>query len=209
MSDMESGSDRLSHRWRNFLFPEPLDLILYSFIAIFLLVLMNIVSLWDYISQNLIGGDSSAVVSSLPKISRVNDLISAHGRVTVALFWAAIGFVVYLLFWVIYSLIIGVRNDVVASHFVRPSGGRGLGYWKSVFNYKGELVLVMILSVLFIFCCFKLVPVFSQLFLVSLLRFSKSSVINLVASIIGLTLLIHIANVLRRFLMDAWGRQIF
>lgn len=208
MTNIQSGSDRLSHNWNRLIFPEPLGFTLFLITGFFLLVLLNVRSLWDYLSQNLIGGDSSAVTTSLPSVAHWNDLISSHGRLAVGLFWAAIGFFIYLLLWVGYSFFIGVRNDVVASHYLKPEGSQGLRYWRSALGPKAELLIVAVLSAAFILGCFKVVPIFSQMFLVGVLRTSKYTLIELTLSIAGLALIIHVANILRFFVRDAWGRQL-
>ena len=205
MVNTTSYSDRSRRPWRNLAYPQTEEILLYILLSVLLLVALNARGLWRYFSVHVVGSDRVSISGSLYQLHDWSGILAAQGRVVQALFWATVGFFTYLIVWIIYNFFIDARNDIVAGEYTHPDSYNRTVYWETAIGSKVLFFAVIASIGLFAFCCTRLLPLFAKLFFLAVNHFSfSSSLLGLLASIIGVSVLVHLSNILCRLFILSW-----
>ncbi len=166
MPTIESDNQKRENRdmLRAFFYAGPAEITLYFITSLALLASLNAQALAFYIS-----GVTPNSTDSLGRF--INEKLSgflAQGRLANLIFWAVMGIITYLLFWLIKNVYINIHNDIVNDAFRHPSGYNRLGYWRGVVGLKGVLVLALIVLGIYIYLLAFILPVISHQFYLAL-----------------------------------------
>ncbi len=136
---------------KQLLVPSLSELIIYSVISIVILAFYNLKPL---LYTPLLAGSSSSSISSIfhqyadSTFVRI-DQVGAIGRLTNVLIWASIGAITYMLVWAIFSVYVGVHNEVImGTDYVEIGRNHRKSFWSSEISrglFRGSVLLLILL----------------------------------------------------------------
>lgn len=199
-----SQNSGLSHLLWRFLRPEIDELVLYSTAAILIVG----VAMYQLAVNGDIGTDSTDIISSFSNAISSTSLYLSRGTGWASFFlfgfWFIIGGIIYTLVWAISTIVIDIRNDLrISESFVHPRSFHKSDFWASII---ARTAVRAIASIALIFYVVFWLWVFAPVAVSAAIRFfnnarSFSNILDMVLSLIGIIITLHIVTVLIRLAM--------
>jgi len=151
MSKLQSQSDKLSHRAKNFFIPNGAETFLFVLLSVILLIIFNTNAVINHLDNNVLNAASSLKANYSTFTSGFNASFSQAlgGRLGQMLLWAFIGALAYIGLWLAKNVLNSFENDIISDRYIHPSSYSHVGYWGSSLSVKTFLladVLVIIAS---------------------------------------------------------------
>lgn len=142
---------------RHVFWPSLLDFFFYLIAGGLILLLLNTSAIWRYFNSTVPDQQSirDIITQSLPFMNKLGD--ATQGRVFLALFWMAVGVIVYILYWFLNSMIISFRNNViVGQYYLHPKNFNKTRYWMSVLSRNLFFTINLLVIVAYLYAGTKL-----------------------------------------------------
>jgi len=152
-SHIESGSERTDHQVRDFFLPSLPGVVLYLLLSGIILVVFNIGSIIDNLSNHYIGSPDTLKANFSTLFKSFSDSFSSawNGRLGQVLLWACVGAAAYITIWLGKNVLNSFENDIIAAHYSHPTDYSRLGYWTSSFSVKIFLAAMILITLGFLF----------------------------------------------------------
>src|SRR3989344_5646779 len=112
----------------------PIGITMLFVLSSFLLLILNAKAIWGLLHGDLGGADLStqtALDQRFAPVSRILDS-AIFDRLGLLLFWALIGCIAYMVFWLLQYALISAREDYVEGHYIHPRSFSTKTYWRTV-----------------------------------------------------------------------------
>jgi hypothetical protein len=182
--------------------PTPLQAVSVLVLSFWFLTLANISSIMGRLGITPEGVDSGRAVA----VKFLNNFFGANlmSSIALVLFWAGVGFGVYLICWSVYGTMVSLRNRVVLESGYRNRGSSVAGVAPMLFNAISGVALILY--------AFTFVSGFNQWLdgTQSLVQtISAASLMLAVFAIVGLALQLYIFLVLVQLTLTPWYAKAF
>jgi hypothetical protein len=208
MSQLESQSERLSHRAKNFFLPSVAEASLFILLNIILLIIFNTDAVIKHLDNSVLSAASSISASYSTFTSGFNASFSdaLGGRLGQILLWAFIGALAYIGLWLAKNVLNSFENDIISDHYLHPSSYSHIGYWGSSLSVKTFLLADALVLIAYLFVFLKAVmPGLAALTASAAYNFKLStSPLYILGSVLAGAILLYIFWLLLRFTGRLW-----
>jgi hypothetical protein len=208
MAQIVSESQAQSRSMRGFFVPSWPTVILYLLLSGIILVLLNLGSIIDNLSNHYIGSPDSLKANFSTLFKGFSDSFSSawNGRLGQVLLWACIGAAAYIAIWLGKNVLNSFENDIIAAHYQHPTDYNRTGYWGSMLSVKIFLAAMIFVTVGFIFMSVTAVlPALAALAGSAAYDFHPaSSTFYITACLLSGTVLIYLLVVLCKLVAHLW-----
>lgn len=208
-SETVSSSNKIP-RLRDILLLDSPQVILSLVIALSFYIFISIPNFW----QSITGGNDTKTSSqyitdwltqTAPWLYSTYSTI-VGGRAVQVLFWLLAGATTYLLIWFIGSILINIRNDIVADSYIHPKFYNRRYFWLSVTFRKLFFVLIFAILIVYLPVALGLLVQLSDLGYEAIIMISSiDNIRNLIGAILTGLLLVHVFFILLRLTINAWN----
>jgi flagellar biosynthesis protein FlhB len=145
MAQIESHSEKVSHRTVNFFKPSWAEVSLYLLLSLIILLVLNLGKFIQTLGGNYIGSPNQVKASFSNLFSGFNNSFSTAlgGRLGQIILWAFIGAMAYIGLWLAKNVLNSFENDIISDHYLHPSSYNRAGYWGS--SLAGKIFLGVLL----------------------------------------------------------------
>ncbi len=149
MAQIQSESQSTSHSMRDFFVPSWPSVILYLLLSGIIIVLLNLGSIIDNLSNHYIGSPDTLKANFSTLFKGFSDSFSSawNGRLGQVLLWACVGAAAYIAIWLGKNVLNSFENDIIAAHYHHPRDYNRVGYWSSMFSVKIFLAAMILITV--------------------------------------------------------------
>lgn len=175
----------------------------------FLLLILNSKAIWGLLHGDLGTGDLSAQTALDQRFTPISRILdgAVFDRLGLLLFWALIGCIAYMVFWLLQYALISAREDYVEGHYIHPRSFSTKTYWRTVAARR-----IFLVSTMFVFGGYALfmaksgLPVLSRLFFVGLNNIPvASSFVNIFSAVAITGFSLYVGFLLWKLLKGVWG----
>lgn len=191
-----------------FLLPQPLEIPVYFFISLLLLLIASNQTLLVILADGSPVTDLALTDVFGQRLDYLGELLQVPilGRIVLFLFWLAIGSVVYMLVWLFQNLAVEVYDDLTFAKLKTPQhksdDEEEGGWWGTTLAHAifiGSAVIVLLFYVLI--AVNLLFPAWIQLFQIGLQSISQlNSILKLLIAIVGTMISLYILALFWRLL---------
>lgn len=191
-----------------FLLPQPLEIPVYFFVSLLLLLIASNQTLLVILADGSPVTDLALTDVFGQRLDYLGELLQVPilGRIVLFLFWLAIGSVVYMLVWLFQNLAVEVYDDLAFAKLKTPrhksTDDEEGGWWGTTLAHAlfiGSAVIVLLFYVLI--AVNLLFPAWIQLFQIGLQSLSQiNSLLKLLIAIVGTMVSLYILTLFWRLL---------
>ncbi len=208
MKQLESQSDRLSHRARSFFLPSGAEVFLFVLISVILLIIFNTDTVIRRLDNSVLSAASSLKANYSTFTSGFNTSFSQAlgGRLGQIMLWALIGALAYIGLWLAKNVLNSFENDIISDHYLHPSSYSHIGYWGSSLSVKAFLVADVLVVLAYILVFLKAVmPGLAALTSSAVYNFQiSSSLPYIIGSVLAAAVLLYVFWLLLKFTSHLW-----
>jgi hypothetical protein len=181
-----------------FLLPQPLEIPVYFFVSLLLLLIASNQTLLVILSDGSPVTDIPLTDVFGQRLDYLGELLQVPilGRIVLFLFWLAIGSVVYMLVWLFQNLAVEVYDDLAFAKLKKPieHNDEEGGWWGTTLAHAifiGSAVIVLLFYLLI--AVNLLFPAWIQLFQIGLQSISQlNSIVKLMVAVLGTMVSLYI-----------------
>jgi len=206
--NIQSYNSRLVANLQQLFIPTLPQIFLDLVVAAVLLAVLSGRTLWDYFI-----GDTTILKSSIITIINGQNTEGlyefldklTHGRWIQIAFWLFVGCVVYILVWFVGTILINIRNDILAAKFVHPPSYSRTNYWESIIGRKVLLICLVVVLLGYISVFLKVGLLLSTLGFLAVTDFKPlQSSAEIISSIVVAAIMLQIWWMLGRLTLNSW-----
>jgi hypothetical protein len=187
-----------------FLLPQPLEIPVYFFISLLLLLIASNQTLLVVLSDGSPVTDVALTDVFGQRLDYLGELLQVPilGRIVLFLFWLAIGSIVYMLVWLFQNLAVEVYDDLTLAKLKNPKDQEQSdgGWWGTTLAHAifvGSSIIVLLFYLLI--SVNLLFPAWVQLFQIGIQSLSQlNSILKVVIAIIGTMVSIYVLTLFWR-----------
>ncbi len=203
-----------------FLLPQPIELLIYLFVSLLILLITT-----NRVLLQILSGSSPVPEAGISEVlsQRADSFdqllaIPILGRVVLFLFWLAIGSVVYMLVWVFQNMAVEVYDDLTLAKITDPRARQAAseelqeesedgGWWGTTLAHTIFVGSGVILFLFFLIIAVNgLLPLWSQLFQIGLQSIGQlASVLKIIMSLLGTMVMVHVFVLFWKFFFRLKG----
>lgn len=194
--------------FRDFLIPDFIEVLAYALITLVALGLLNGKRIWAAYNENtaLSPESLSESLQGTLGIFGLNRANSFLGDVTVLLFWAAMGSIIYAVIWLTQNSLSGVKSEVVGQRITGDLVKRN--YLNSLIaHYMFFIALSIITAASLYVVGFLVLPVVSNAFYGAAINVGDYDMQNIViglAAVLFMAFIVHLLNLVLKIYVRFW-----
>lgn len=208
MSKLQSQSDKLSHRAKNFFLPSGGEAFFFILLSIIFLIVFNTSAVISHLDNNVLSAASSLKASYSTFSDGFNTSFSQAlgGRLGQILLWAFIGALAYIGIWLAKNVLNSFENDIISDRYIHPSSYSHIGYWGSSLSVKTFLLADVLIVIAYVFLFLKAVmPGLAALASSSVYNFDFATSLPYIAGcVVACAIFLYLFLLLMRFTSHLW-----
>jgi hypothetical protein len=205
--EIQSHNSESASLVRQLFVPNPVKILLYLLTGFITLAVSNIVNFWTYFYATPDGQKQVIdIFGGGPGLQDQGGFFSTtlQGRLGQIVVWGLIGIGIYIAIWFIKNIITNLRNDVVADEYVHPHSYSRTSYWRSIAVRKGMFILIGGVLLGYMFLCYQLLPILSNIFFTAITNIDTGSGLNTLTTTVAVALMLHVLVVLIQLAIHSW-----